>query len=339
MKSHLFGTKVLNDEPVLILQEPLYGHQEDFLALKKYSKLALIELRDIYPNITLAFSGGMDACFALLCFVECIEEGTLTKDAFNIAMADYYYTEDISFLPDSIYQRMYQFLRECDLKVDFQKVILDSSYLKQIIKQKIFTNRYDDFDHMLYEYWRLSQDSMVVIYDNFPAGGKQLVYDEYIKYQLKNNGIKFFQDGASSYILNRYIHFLCIDETYNNNTINLYSFNAPIYDTFLYWYKYFDNYPGINRWNSSRLTIRMDLINCFPQLINFYPGFSHPALRYVAPTSPDLLKDFIAQNRFGYNFLSTQVELFNAKVQGVETVLPDDSYFTSLEQSQKYFKC
>ena len=75
--------KHFGDEFKVTLNHPLYI-SDNIFAAKEHGKRVLLEMVDLHPKLTLAYSGGMDSGFILCCIRDLIDEGKITEDRIEI---------------------------------------------------------------------------------------------------------------------------------------------------------------------------------------------------------------------------------------------------------------
>ena len=133
-KNNKLFTVTFNPFSVTLLQ-PLSVTTDPYTPKRELKKI-LVEIRDTVSGpLILSWSGGFDSAFAVLCYLDLIDEGKLTKDSYSISGARFTDgTEKSANIDFARGERFLEYLNidSYGIKVDLQEVIIDADFLKEV---------------------------------------------------------------------------------------------------------------------------------------------------------------------------------------------------------------
>ena len=132
----------------------------DPYTLKREIKKALVEIRDTVSDpLILTWSGGFDSAFAVLCYLELINEKKLTSDCYSLAGARF---TDGTISSNKDYRRGELFLKHINISsygvnVDLQGVLVDRDFILKCAKA-MMNYKFASFAYAAQQVWRDDQE-------------------------------------------------------------------------------------------------------------------------------------------------------------------------------------
>ena len=323
-KNNKLFTVTFNPFSVTLLQ-PLSVTTDPY-TLKRELKKALIEIRDTVSGpLILSWSGGFDSAFAVLCYLDLIDEGKLTKDSYSISGAKFTDgTEQSANIDFARGERFLEYLNidSYGIKVDLQEVIIDADFLKKCVSVCI-ENGSSSIGFAAQEVWRNNQDGCVIFHMGQTSFRLNLGGEGKIKTQIR--GICNFHP------------FQFGDFKEDANSINVFTWNQEIFQSFITPYVLeaprveYDEVCHSNEYAAwvidSQMGRNLIMLTCFPKLILLYPKL---------PT----MNPFVLDHRAVH--ISEVAQRLVTRYEGGEPThayltLPNGDYVTSIEQTQEFF--
>jgi len=322
-KNNKLFTVTFNPFSVTLLQ-PL-SITTDPYTLKRELKKALIEIRDTVSGpLILSWSGGFDSAFAVLCYLELIDEGKLTGDSYSLAGARF---TDGKTIANIDFARGERFLKHINIdsygiNVDLQETIIDDEFIKKCCSICI-ENGSSSLGFAAQEVWRNSQDGCVIFH--MGQTSFRLNLGSEMELEHPNEGICNFQP------------FQFGDFKEDANSINVFTWNQEIFQSFITPYVLeaprveYDEVCHSNEYAAwvidSQMGRNLIMLTCFPKLILLYPKL---------PT----MNPFVLDHRTSH--ISDVAMKIVSRYEGGEPThayltLPNGDYVTSIEQTQEFF--
>ena len=330
-KNNKLFTVTFNPFSVTLLQ-PLSVTTDPY-TLKRELKKALIEIRDTVSGpLILSWSGGFDSAFAVLCYLDLIDEGKLTKDSYSISGARFTDGKTTATIDFARGERFLEYLNidSYGIKVDLQEVIIDADFLKKCVGVCI-ENRSSMIGLAAQEVWRNNQDGCVI----FHMGQTSF------RNNLGGPGVvKTPPPGICSFI-----PFQFGDFKEDANSINIFTWNQEIFQSFITPYVLeapsveYDEVCHSNKYAAWAIDTQMGrnliMLTCFPKLILLYPKL--PTMNIFALDS----NGNWALDHGAIHYVTIATRLVKRYEGGKPThaylKLPNGDYVTSIEQTQEFF--
>ena len=302
----------------------------DPYTLKREIKKALVEIRDTVSDpLILTWSGGFDSAFAVLCYLELINEKKLTSDCYSLAGARF---TDGKIRATKDFRRGELFLEHINIssygvKVDLQDVLIDRDFILKCAKA-MMDSKFANFGFAFQDVWRNNQDGCVI----FHMGGQAI--------RLNTGGSEKINSANQGMCLFHPYQFSDFKE--NNNNINVFTWNAEIFNSFITPYAL--NAPTVEYnkdWHTSKydawvieshMSRNIIMLTCFPELVLLYPKISTISFQ-------DFLldkKDEKTKN-YWYDTIKIVDKFIGQTSPHVFLKFPNGDPVTSIEQTQKFF--
>jgi len=311
MKGELFDVSF--NPLTCVLKKPLHIAQ-DIYEVKHQVKRCLLEIKDWADrDVFLSWSGGFDAAFTVLAFLELVDEGKLPVDAFIIKGARFH-SKGKNISGD--WDRGVKFLQEIHqpgMRIDLQDVELNKALIKKIIDVCF---KFDQvvFGSAIQEAWRRDQDEISLIHMGFP----QPTHKKDVL--LKFRAFAHFQVGDNSENVNIYQWDQHIFSSFFTNLffeMPYVKFNVDHhYDEYLWKYFQIQSYKIVS------------FLACYPILIKL--------LLKNRTAAPSLIED--EDIKMLWQTSQQRLKLNVIKEYGhCEVILPNGEVVKSIHHSQEYF--
>ena len=319
-KNNKLFTVTFNPFSVTLLQ-PLSVTTDPYTPKRELKKI-LVEIRDTVSGpLILSWSGGFDSAFAVLCYLDLIDEGKLTKDSYSISGARFTDgTEKSANIDFARGERFLEYLNidSYGIKVDLQEVIIDADFLKKCASVCI-ENRSASIGFAAQEVWRNNQDGCVIFHmGHAPFDG--------------------LREGLDTHLgICRFHPFQFGDFKEDANSINVFTWNQEIFNSFIT--PYILEAPSVGydqdchsseyaAWViNTHMGRNIVMLTCFPKLVLLYPK--------IPTMDPFGLDDRTVH-------ISGAAMKIVSRYEGGEPThayltLPNGDYVTSIEQTQEFF--
>ena len=302
----------------------------DPYTLKREIKKALVEIRDtVNDPLILTWSGGFDSAFAVLCYLELINEKKLTSNCYSLAGARF---TDGKISSNKDYRRGELFLKHINISsygvnVDLQGVLVDRDFILKCAKA-MMDYKFASFAYAAQQVWRDDQDGCVI----FHMGGQaiRLNTGSSEKTNSDNQGICLFHPYQFS------------DFKEKSNNINVYTWNAEIFNSFITPYALIAPTVEYNKdWHTSEydawvieshMARNITMLTCFPELVLLYPKIGTIGFKQFLLDK----KDEKTKN-YWYETMKIVNKFVGQTSPHVFLKLPNGDPVTSIDETQKFF--
>ena len=302
----------------------------DPYTLKREIKKALVEIRDtVNDPLILTWSGGFDSAFAVLCYLELINEKKLTSNCYSLAGARF---TDGKISSNKDYRRGELFLKHINISsygvnVNLQGVLVDRDFILKCATA-MMDYKFASFAFAAQQVWRDDQDGCVI----FHMGGQAI---------RLNTG--------SSETINKDNQGICLFHPYQfsdfkekSNNINVYTWNAEIFNSFITPYALIAPTVEYNKdWHTSEydawvieshMARNITMLTCFPELVLLYPKIGTIGFKQFLLDK----KDEKTKN-YWYDTMKVVNKFVGQTSPHVFLKLPNGDPVTSIDQTQKFF--
>ena len=302
----------------------------DPYTLKREIKKALVEIRDTVSDpLILTWSGGFDSAFAVLCYLELINEKKLTSNCYSLAGARF---TDGKISSNKDYRRGELFLKHINISsygvnVNLQGVLVDRDFILKCATA-MMDYKFASFAFAAQQVWRDDQDGCVI----FHMGGQaiRLNTGSSEKTISDNQGICLFHPYQFS------------DFKEKSNNINVYTWNAEIFNSFITPYALIAPTVEYNKdWHTSEydawvieshMARNITMLTCFPELVLLYPKIGTIGFKQFLLDK----KDEKTKN-YWYDTMKVVNKFVGQTSPHVFLKLPNGDPVTSIDQTQKFF--
>mgnify|MGYP001188204336 FL=1 len=296
----MFDSYFKYEDDQLILTKP-FIETDNIYSICTTVQDYLCKIREMRSGqLVLPYSGGIDSSFLLLCYQECIHQGRLSKNDYEIISFDF--TPENQ--PDKI---KYWFAKTyLDLDINYIPITIDEQFIK-----KLFLNVYN----LSYVCWQLGVNTQIFCFSQFP-NKTFIMFDVVfvINYRAFPAGISHVVNDYN--VINLFSYYECAKSSWiRNGYLTLAPPPQDIFqlDTNIAFNCYF-NVP------------KFQYIMCYPQLYSLFPK----RLTLANLKSED--------SRKVYNFWNEFKKRSDIRFEHpVSAYLPNGERITSVEQTQEFF--
>ena len=232
-----------NDQ--FILTKPLV-ETENVYGIGAVVQDYLVKIRKTQSGeLVIPYSGGIDSSFLLLCYQDCINQGRLSKDDYEIISFD--------FLPEERPDKIKYWFADSylDLKINYIPITLNETYFKSLFKF-VYTQKFKPYqfgvNSQVYSFSLYPNKTFIMFdvvnvinYKVFPAGISHVVND----YNVINL-FSYYNVALSYWIKNGYLTFAPPPKDVyelNSNISTLSYFNKPYFSLVFSYPQLYSLYP------------------------------------------------------------------------------------------------
>ena len=200
----MFDSYFKRDGDKCILTKP-FIETDDMYGVRSTVQDYLCKIRETRSEeLAITYSGGIDSSFLLLCYQDCINQGRLSEDDYEIISFD--------FLPEERPDKIKYWFADTylDLKINYIPITLNETYFKSLFKF-VHTQKFKPYqfgvNSQVYSFSLYPNKTFIMFdvvnvinYKVFPAGISHVVND----YNVINL-FSYYECAKSSWIKNGYL--------------------------------------------------------------------------------------------------------------------------------------